>query len=141
MSTPVVFHARTGPEADRLVKDANAVPSVTREFRRTDRIVVRVQAYGPGTEIPDVTARVLNRAGNALEDLPFTPQPVTGLVNVQVPLANLAPGEYLVEKWDTSSGLPHNTVRAITQGTAKCVAGACEIATCNNGFDDCNNKG
>ena len=26
-----------------------------------------------------------------------------------------APGEYLVETWDTSSGLPHNTVRAIAQ--------------------------
>ena len=26
-----------------------------------------------------------------------------------------APGEFLVQKWDTSGGLPHNTVRAITQ--------------------------
>jgi hypothetical protein len=97
LSTPAVFRARTGPEADLLSKDANAVPAIAREFRRTERLVVRVQAYGPGTEVPDITARVLNRSGGAVEDLPLTPQPVTGLVNIQVPLANLAPGEYLVE--------------------------------------------
>jgi hypothetical protein len=73
------------------------VPAVARDFRRTERLVVRVQAYGPGTEVPDITARILNRSGNPVETLPFTPQPATGLVNVQVPLANLAPGEYLVE--------------------------------------------
>ena len=97
LSTPAVFRARTGPEAELLSKDANAVPAIGREFRRTERLVVRVQAYGPGTEVPDITARVLNRSGSAVEELPLTPQPVTGLVNVQVPLANLAPGEYLVE--------------------------------------------
>jgi VWFA-related protein len=97
LSTPAVFRARTGPEAEKIVSDPNAVPAIAREFRRTERLVVRAQAYGPGTEIPDVTARILNRSGDKVEDLPFTPQPTTGIVNVPVPLANLAPGEYLVE--------------------------------------------
>jgi hypothetical protein len=97
LSTPAVFRARTGPEAEKIVSDPNAVPAIAREFRRTERLVVRAQAYGPGTEIPDVTARILNRSGDKVEDLPFTPQPTTGVVNVPVPLANLAPGEYLVE--------------------------------------------
>jgi hypothetical protein len=97
LSTPAVYRARTGPEAEKLLTDQTAVPAITREFRRTERLVVRAQAYGPGTEVPDVTARVLNRAGDKVEDLPFTPQPATGLVSVPVPLANLAPGEYLVE--------------------------------------------
>jgi hypothetical protein len=70
---------------------------IGREFRRTERLVVRGQAYGPGTEVPDVAARVHNRAGNPIEELPFTPQPATGLVNVPVPLSNLAPGDYLIE--------------------------------------------
>ena len=73
------------------------MPAIAREFRRTERLVVRAQAYGPGTEVPDVTARILNRSGDKVEDLPFTPDLATGLVNVPVPLANLAPGEYLVE--------------------------------------------
>lgn len=97
LSTPAVFRARTGPEAEKIANDPNAVPAIAREFRRTERLVVRAQAYGPGTEVPDVTARILNRDGGKIEDLPFTPQPATGLVNVPVPLANLAPGEYLVE--------------------------------------------
>jgi VWFA-related protein len=97
LSTPAVFRARTGPEAEKILNDPNAIPAITREFRRTERLVVRAQAYGPGTEVPDVTARILNRAGDKVEELPFTPQPATGIVNVPVPLANLAPGEYLVE--------------------------------------------
>ena len=38
-----------------------------------------------------------------------------GLVLMFTGRCAAAPGEYLVEKWDASSGLPHNTVRAIAQ--------------------------
>ena len=92
-----MFRARTQPEADRLAADATAVPTIARDFRRTERLVVRAQAYGPGTEIPDVSARLLNRAGDPMEELKVPLPPATGLVNVQVPLANLAPGEYILE--------------------------------------------
>lgn len=97
LSTPAVFRARTQPEADRLSADTTAIPAIAREFLRTERLVVRVQAYGPGTEIPDVTARVLNRAGDGMETLTVPLPPASGVVNVQVPLANLAPGEYVLE--------------------------------------------
>jgi VWFA-related protein len=97
LSTPAVFRARTQPEADRLASDPAAVPTIAREFRRTERLVVRMQAYGPGTDIPDVSAHVLNRAGDPMEELKVPAPPATGLVNVQVPLANLAPGEYVLE--------------------------------------------
>ncbi len=97
LSTPAVFRARTQPEADKLAADPRAVPAIARDFRRTERLVVRVQAYGPGTEIPDVTARLLNRAGDAMETLPVPVPPAGGQVTLQVPLANLAPGEYVLE--------------------------------------------
>ena len=70
LSTPAVFRARTGPEAQALAKDTNAVPTIVREFRRTERLVIRSTAYGPGTDVPTVTARLLNRAGDAMQDLP-----------------------------------------------------------------------
>ena len=97
LSTPAVFRARTQPEADALSKNPEAVPTIAREFRRTERLVIRVQAYGPGTEIPDVSARVLNRIGDPIENLPVPNPLTTTTVNVQLPLSNLAPGEYLIE--------------------------------------------
>jgi ligand-binding sensor domain-containing protein len=36
-------------------------------------------------------------------------------VHVGGELSQAAPGEFLIQRWDTSSGLPHNTVRAIAQ--------------------------
>ncbi len=97
LSTPAVFRARTQPEADALSKNPDAVPTIVREFRRTERLVVRFQAYGPGTEIPDVAVRVLNRIGDPIENLPVPSPLTTTTVNVQLPLSNLAPGEYLIE--------------------------------------------
>ncbi len=97
LSTPAVYRARTGPEAQALAKDTNAVPTIAREFRRTERLVIRSTAYGPGTDVPTVTARLLNRAGDAMQDLPVPIPPASGLVQLDLPLASLAPGEYLIE--------------------------------------------
>jgi VWFA-related protein len=97
LSTPAVFRARTGPEAQALAKDANAIPTIVREFRRTERLVIRSTAYGPGTDLPTVTARLLNRSGDAMQDLPVPIPPSSGQVQLDVPLSSLAPGEYLVE--------------------------------------------
>ena len=97
LSTPAVFRARTGPEAQALAKDANAIPTIGREFRRTERLVIRSVAYGPGTDVPTVTARLLNRSGDPMQDLPVPAPPASGQVQVDLPLSSLAPGEYLVE--------------------------------------------
>ncbi len=97
LSTPAVFRARTGPEAQALGKDPNAVPTIAREFRRTERLVIRSQAYGPGTDVPAVTARLLNRSGTPMQDLPVPIPPASGAVQLDLPLSGLAPGEYLVE--------------------------------------------
>ncbi len=94
LSTPGVFRARTGPEAQTILNDPNAVPVVAREFRRTERLIVRAQAYGPGTEVPAVTARLLNRVGTAMQDLPVTLDQQTGVAQVDLPLSGIAPGEY-----------------------------------------------
>ncbi len=79
LATPALFRARTQPEADALAKSQTAVPTIAREFRRTERLVMRTQVYGPGTEIPEVTVRVLNRAGDAMETL-SVPSPLHDLL-------------------------------------------------------------
>ena len=96
--------AGTAAEAQTILKDPNAVPVVGREFRRTERLIVRTQAYGPGTEVPAVTAKLLNRVGTAMQDLPVTLDQATGLAQVDLPLSAVAPGEYLLDLRATGQG-------------------------------------
>ena len=104
LSTPGVLRARTAAEAQTILKDPNAVPVVVREFRRTERLIVRTQSYGPGTEVPTVTAKLLNRIGTAMQDLPVTLDHATGLAQVDLPLSGVAPGEYLLDLRATGQG-------------------------------------
>jgi VWFA-related protein len=96
LGTPAVFRARTPRELQQLKSDAQAVPATTREFSRMDRVFVRVVAYGAGS--PAVSAHLLNRAGQPMSELTVTPPvaPATESI-VDVPLAGIAPGEYIVE--------------------------------------------
>ena len=74
-----------------------------REFSRLDRIFVRVVAYGAGS--PAVSAHLLNRTGQPMSELTVAP-PVAPATEstVDVPIANLAPGEYIVELKATGEG-------------------------------------
>jgi VWFA-related protein len=96
LGTPAVFRARTPRELQQLKTDAQAVPATTREFSRMDRIFVRVAAYGAGS--PAVSAHLLNRAGQPMSELTVTPPvaPATDSV-IDVPVAGIAPGEYIIE--------------------------------------------
>ncbi len=104
LSTPGVLRARTPAETQAILKDPNAVPVVAREFRRTERLIVRTQAYGPGTEVPVVTAKLLNRIGSPMQDLPVTQDQATGTAQLDLPLAGVAPGEYLLDLRATGQG-------------------------------------
>jgi VWFA-related protein len=98
LSTPAVFRAANAREFQALVASPSPVPTPGREFRRTERLLVRFDAYAPGTEVPVVMARVLNRAGNPMADLEArAPQPPSTFYQLDLPLAGFAPGEYLIE--------------------------------------------
>ena len=99
----MLFRARTPRDIQQLKADPQAVPATTREFSRTDRLFMRVAAYGAGA--PALSVHMLNRAGQTMSELPVTP-PATpgGDAIVDVPLAGLAPGEYIVEVKATGEG-------------------------------------
>jgi VWFA-related protein len=99
LSTPAVLRARNALELRALNADPAARPEAGREFRRTDRLLIRFATSGPGAEQPAVEVRLLNRAGTAMFDLPSQPLPKgdAGQLQVDLPLSGLAPGEYLVE--------------------------------------------
>ena len=73
ISTPRVYRARTVREFQTLAADAAAMPSPGREFSRTERLLIRFDAYGAGTEQPQVDAVLLNRGGQKMSDVPVAP--------------------------------------------------------------------
>src|SRR3954463_8327866 len=97
LGTPMILRARTLPELNRLKADPDAIPTASREFSRTDRLVVRVPVYGPGGTTPPLKVHILNRAGSAMSELPVAPSAKPGEQQVELGVAALPPGEYVLE--------------------------------------------
>jgi VWFA-related protein len=99
LSTPAVFVARSPREYRDLVADTtDAVPTPDRQFGRADRVVIKGDAYGPGSSRPAITVKLLNRNGQEMTTL--TAQPSASNPSryvIEVPLVGVAAGEYLVE--------------------------------------------
>jgi VWFA-related protein len=97
LGTPSILRARTLPELNKLKADPDAIPTAVREFNRTDRLVVRVPTYGPGGAAPTLKVHILNRAGSAMSELQATPAPKAGEQQIDLAIAALPPGEYVLE--------------------------------------------
>jgi VWFA-related protein len=96
ISTPRVYRARNAYEMTQVRNNPNAAPTVEREFSRTERLLVRFGAYAADSSTPTVTAKLLNRTGKAMADVPI--QAAAGKpLQIDLPLASLAAGEYLLE--------------------------------------------
>jgi hypothetical protein len=81
------------------------VPLASREFARTDRLLVRIPAYGPGGTSPALSIHLLNRAGKSMTEMQATSGSGRGIQEVDLPLSGLAPGEYVLEiKSQTDEG-------------------------------------
>jgi hypothetical protein len=93
MSTPRVFRARTARDFQVTSRDPDAVPVATREFLRTDRLLVRFDVYG--SETP--TALLLNRNGQKMSEVPVAATTTGGSHQIDLGLGGIPPGEYLVE--------------------------------------------
>lgn len=95
---PAVFRARTAREFQALGRDPDPVPTASRSFRRTDRLLIRFSVSGPGTTVPDVTVRLLNRTGGKMLDLTAkAPGDGVDYYQIDLPLSGFAAGDYLVE--------------------------------------------
>jgi VWFA-related protein len=97
LGTPAVLRARTAREFQQLRTAADAMPTAGREFSRIEHLLIRVPTYGPGGTTPTLRARLLNRAGSAMNDLQTEAAPTAGEQQIDLPLAALPPGEYVVE--------------------------------------------
>jgi hypothetical protein len=97
LGTPAVLRARTAREFQQLRTDGDAVPVAGREFNRIEHLLVRLPTYGPGGTTPALSVHLLNRTGQAMNELKAEPSPRPGEQQIDCPLAALPPGEYVLE--------------------------------------------
>lgn len=91
----ILISTQSAREFREVTADANASPDPSREFRRTERLVIRVPAYASGAPVP-VTGRLLNRLAQPMRDLEALPH-AGGVTQFDLPLATLAPGDYYLQ--------------------------------------------
>lgn len=94
---PEIIRARTLPEFEAARHDPAATPTPQREFRRTDRLIVRAPAAASATRAVIVSARLLNRWGQPMRELQAVEGPGAGIMQFELPLGWLATGEYELE--------------------------------------------
>jgi VWFA-related protein len=97
LSTPRVYAVRTPREFQTIAGNAAAVPPANREFSRTMRLLIRFDSYGPGNEVPVPTAALLNSNGQKFTDVPVTAAAAGGTHQIDMSLATIPPGEYVIE--------------------------------------------
>jgi VWFA-related protein len=93
LTTPVLSRARSTSEYRSM--SAAPVPFASREFARTDRLLVRVAPYGAAAAEASITAELLGPRGNTLVQLPITSD-TDGHYELDLPLRTLAAGEFLI---------------------------------------------
>jgi hypothetical protein len=105
VSSPVLLRARTAVELKELLADPDASPFIGRDFRRTERLLVRFEVYGEAAGHAKVSARLMTRAGGTLVALPVSSiagRP--GRYQIDLPLGAAARGEFMIAIEATGAG-------------------------------------
>jgi VWFA-related protein len=101
---PAVIRTRSGREFRLLASDPEAPGVPAREFRRTERLIIRVAALDAAGGPAPVAATLLNRTRQPMRALtPLADGLAPGIAQFDLPLSSLAPGDYSVRL--TSGGL------------------------------------
>ena len=96
VTTPRVWAARNAREMTVLHSATPPAPSAGREFRRTARLLIKFNVIAPGTAPAKVTAQLLNQQGTKMADVTVKSE-AGQAAEIDLPLANLAAGQYLLE--------------------------------------------
>jgi VWFA-related protein len=97
ITTPEILRSRTARQFRELTAEHDAVPTPARDFNRSERLLIRVHAYGPGEASPQVNATLVNAIGQRLHALERVTEGPNGMVQFDLPLAALARGSYSIE--------------------------------------------
>jgi VWFA-related protein len=95
ITTPAVFRARTARDVQQVRAAEEPLPAAARSFLRSERLLLRFRAFGPGGAVPALKMELLNKQGETLVALP-DPTNVSGdAFEAVVGLGSLPPGDYL----------------------------------------------
>jgi VWFA-related protein len=97
IATPVIFRGRTARDLQAVRAAVSPLPAIDRQFSRTDRMLVRFDAYAPGGSSPVVAMRLLNRGGDAIASLPAPVRAGAGPFEFEMSFGSFPPGDYLIE--------------------------------------------
>jgi hypothetical protein len=111
ISTPLLFRARTARDIAQLRGGKEGLPESGRQFSRTERLLMRFDAYGPAGAAAKVSLRLLNREGGQIAPFPDPAVvPSTSTYESELVLAPLPPAEYLLE---ISATIGEDTVKKL----------------------------
>jgi VWFA-related protein len=96
LATPRFLLARSAFELRALQTAKDAVPAASRRLRKTDRLLVELEAYSAGSA-PELTVELLNQKGESLVTLPVPAPAGGGKPRLEIPLQLLAPATYLLK--------------------------------------------
>jgi VWFA-related protein len=94
---PVVYRARTARDVQQIRAAAAPLPAVSREFSRTERLLLRFRVAAPAGAAPVVAMRLLSQQGTAMAALPAPSVTGPGAYETEVGLGPLPKGSYLIE--------------------------------------------
>jgi VWFA-related protein len=97
VTTPIVYRGRTARDIQQIRAATDPTPAVTREFSRTERLLVRFEAFGPAGSAPTMSMRLLNQLGQSMATLPAPVRTTGAGYESEIGLGSLPPGEYLIE--------------------------------------------
>jgi hypothetical protein len=95
LATPRFLLARSPFELRAMMSAADPTPTATRRLRKSDRLLVELEAYAAAGP-PDLSIELLNQRGESLVTLPVPAAP-SGRPRVEIPLQSLAPATYVLK--------------------------------------------
>ena len=96
LATPRFLLARSAFELRALQSAKDAAPAASRRLRKTDRLLVELEAYSAaGT--PELIVELLNQRGESLVTLPVPAPAGGGKPRLEIPLQLLAPSTYVLK--------------------------------------------
>jgi hypothetical protein len=96
ITNPFVFRGRTARDVQALRAASAPLPTTSRSFSRTERLLFRFEAYGPGGTAPTVTMRILNQSGASVATMP-PPARAGNVFESEFSLSAFPPSDYVIE--------------------------------------------
>lgn len=96
LATPRFLRARSPFEMRAIETASNPAPTASRRLRKTDRVMVELEAYATSVQDVEIATELLNREGKVLLALPV-PALQDNRARITLPVYSLAPGTYLLK--------------------------------------------